>query len=46
MKKLTRQLSVQGAKHIIWDIIIVEVGKPKPYLNYILDKEIVTMDAK
>ena len=39
MNKLTRQLQMQGEKHIIWDMIIVEDVKLRPYLNYILDKE-------
>ena len=46
MKQLTGQLPVQGAKHIIWDMIIIEVGKLIPYLKYILDKEIVIQAAR
>ena len=46
MKQVTRQLPVQGAKHIIWDVIIVEVAKLRPYLDYILDKEIVVQYAR
>ena len=38
MKQLTRHLPIQGAKHIIWDMIIAEVAKLRPYLDYILDK--------
>ena len=38
MKQVTGQMHVQGAKHIIWDMIIVEAEKLKPYLDYILDK--------
>ena len=41
LKQVTRQLPVQGAKHIIWDVLIAEVAKLRPYLDYILDKEIV-----
>ena len=38
VKQLTGQLHIQGAKHIIWDMIITEAGKLRSYLNYILDK--------
>ena len=41
MKQVTRQLPVQGAKHIIWDVIIDEAAKLIPYLDYILHKDIV-----
>ena len=41
MKQVTRQLLEQGAKHIIWDVLIAELTKLRPYLDYILDKEIV-----
>ena len=41
MKQVTRQLQVQGEKHIIWDAIIEEADKFRPYLDYILDKELV-----
>ena len=37
-KQVTGQELVQGAKHIIWDSIIAEVDKFRPYLYYILDK--------
>ena len=42
MKPLTGKLFVQVSKHMIWDMIIAEARKLRPYLNYILDKEIVT----
>ena len=41
MKRVTGQLQVQGDKHIIWDSIIEEAKKFRPYLDYILDKELV-----
>ena len=41
VEQLTGQLPVQGSKHVIWDMVITESGKLRPYLNYILDKEIV-----
>ena len=36
MKQVTGQLPVQGEKHIIWDISIIETAKLRPYLDYIL----------
>ena len=49
-EKLTKQLAgklpLQGARHLIWDMIIVEAVKLKIYLNYILDKEIVIYSTK
>ena len=35
MKQLTGKLSVQGARHLIWDMIIAEYVKHRTYLNYI-----------
>ena len=44
--KLTKQVigqsSLQGEKHLIWDVLIAEATKIRPYLDFILDKEIVT----
>ena len=40
-KQLTRQLPVQGARHLLWDMIIAEETKIKIYLNFIKDKEMV-----
>ena len=39
MKQVTGQLPIQGAKHILWDIIIAEATKIRPYMDYILDKK-------
>ena len=38
VRQLNGQLPIKGARHLIWDMIIVETIKLKPYLNYILDK--------
>ena len=38
MKKLTIQLPVQGARHLLWDILILEATKIRPYLNYIQER--------
>ena len=37
-KQVTGQSALQGAKHIIRDVLIAEVAKLKNYLDYILDK--------
>ena len=46
MKQVTGQLLVQGAKNITWDVIIDEEKKLRPYLDYILDKEIVMQETR
>ena len=46
MKHVTCQSSMHGVKHIIWDVIIVEVGKFRPYLDYVLDKEVVIQSSR
>ena len=46
MKQVIGQLAVQGAKHMIWDVIIAEAVKLRPYLDYILDKEIVMQETR
>ena len=46
MKHVTCQSSMQGGKHIIWDVIIVEAGKFRPYLDYVLDKELVINSSR
>ena len=38
LNKLSGKFPMQGARHLIWDIIIAEAIKLKPYLNYILNK--------
>ena len=43
---MTGQLQVQGSKHIIWDAIIEEVDKFRPYLDYILDKELAIHSSR
>ena len=40
-KYLSRQFPIQGAKHLLWDMIIVDGTKIRTYLNYIKDKEMV-----
>ena len=40
------QLQVQREKHIIWESIIEEGNKFRPYLDYILDKELVIYSSR
>ena len=41
LEKVSWQLPIQGAMHLIWDMIITKAKKMRPYLNYIKDKEVV-----
>ena len=41
-KQVTGQSSLQGAKHLIWDVLIAKATKFRPYLDFILDNDIVT----
>ena len=36
----------QGEKHLIWDAIIEEENNSRPYLDYILDKELVIYSSR
>ena len=45
-KQVTGQFALQGAKHLIWDILTAEASKLRPYLDFILDKDIVTQDSR
>jgi hypothetical protein len=42
---VTGQAAMQGCKHMVWDQIIKEVDKLRPYLDYIRVKEKVVKDA-
>ena len=46
MKEVIGQFPVQGGKHIIWDSIIKEANKFRPYLDYVLDKEVVIHSSR
>ena len=37
---------MQVARHLIWDMIIAKAVKLRPYLNYILDKEMAIHAAR
>ena len=45
-KQVTRQSSLQGEKHLIWDVLIAEETKLNPYLDFILGKDSVTQDSR
>ena len=45
-KQVWRQSTLQGEKHLIWDVSIAEVAKLMPYLDFILDKDIITQAAR
>ena len=38
-KQVVDQMDLQGAIHMIWDKIILEANKFRPYLDYIADHE-------
>ena len=46
MTQVTCKLQVQVEKHIIWDSIIEKEDKFRPYLGYILDKEVVIHSSR
>ena len=46
MEHLTGQLPMQGARHLLWDMLISEATKIRPYLNFIKDKEMVINVAR
>ena len=45
-KHVTGQSTLQGEKHLIWDVLIAEASKIRPYFDFILDKDIVTQAAR
>ena len=45
-ENVLEKLPMQGARHIILDMIIREATKMGPYLNYIKDKEMVINVAR
>jgi FtsZ-binding cell division protein ZapB len=44
--KLKGKMLLQGAKHVIWDVITAEVAKFRVYLNFINDKDKVAATAR
>ena len=45
-EKLSGQFPLQGASHLLWDMIITEATKLIPYLNYIKDREMEIKSTK
>ena len=45
-KQVSGQASLQGEKHLIWDVMIKEATKIWPYLDCIQDKYITTQEAR
>ena len=45
-KRVLGQFPIQGAKHLILDMIITEATKMRPYLNFIKYKEVVINIAR
>ena len=45
-KQVTGKSALQGAKHLIWDVLIAKAAKLKPYLDCILDKDIGTQASR
>ena len=35
------KLPVQGAKHLIWDTLTIEITKFRSYLNFVNDKNVI-----
>ena len=40
-EKVIGKTPLQGAKHIIWDTLAIEITKFRPYLNYVNDKKLI-----
>ena len=45
-QQVIEELSLQGARHLIWDQIIIEVYKFQPYLDVIEDLEFAMREAR
>ena len=45
-KLVSGQGALVGARHLIWDLIIVEANKVHPYLDFIQDKDNTIQAAK
>ena len=40
-KKMIGKLPLQGAKHLIWDTLTIEITKFRSYLNFVNDKNAI-----
>ena len=45
-QQVVGKLALQGARHLIWDQIIIEADKFRPYLDFIEDQESSMVEAK
>ena len=45
-QQVVGKIALQGARHLIWDQIIMEADKFRPYLDIIEDQEIAMREAK
>ena len=45
-QQVVSKISLQGARHLIWDQIIIEADKFWPYLDFIKDQESAMVEAK
>ena len=45
-QQVVGKLALQGVRHLIWDQIIMEADKFRPYLDIIEDHEIAMKEAK
>jgi FtsZ-binding cell division protein ZapB len=43
--RLKGKALLQGAKHVIWDVVVVEAAKFRVYLNFINDRDSVALTA-
>ena len=40
-EKMIGKVPLQGAKHIIWDTLTIEITKFRSYFNYVNDKNVI-----
>ena len=45
-KQVVGQMALQGARHMIWDKIILEANNFRPYLGYIANQEVAMKEAR
>ena len=45
-QQVVGKISLQGARNLIWDQIIIEADKFQPYLDFVEDQECTMVEAK
>ena len=45
-QQVVSKFALQGARHLIWDQIIIEADKFRPYIDFIEDQENAMIEAK